>query len=261
MVGFKTKQEATCAQQETDGMKLDNVILQVEMYNKTQSVRFLRERRGVDVQVDGDDGDDGDDDDDDDDIDGNEVELGCEDEDSNVEFKEMNLEKEKQKSLELADRCEGRVGTIGTLWAHVAARPRAANASFALNGPGEYASKTSAVVEVNEATVPVDDWYTAAYTPLHGLESRPTTGESEPGSRTSSLGQCHYGKEAETGGNATEEPRYSQEIVSRAQVEPGAINSESQVEKRRMLAWPVDTTVHIQQRHCVTCPFCQMRRW
>jgi hypothetical protein len=45
VVGFETHEEANQAQQETDGMRFENVLLRVEMYNKHRSVRFLRETR------------------------------------------------------------------------------------------------------------------------------------------------------------------------------------------------------------------------
>ncbi|KAF1911957.1 hypothetical protein BDU57DRAFT_542569 [Ampelomyces quisqualis] len=45
VVGFETHEEATQAQQETDGIRLENVVLRVEMYSKHRSVRFLRETR------------------------------------------------------------------------------------------------------------------------------------------------------------------------------------------------------------------------
>jgi hypothetical protein len=45
VVGFQTHEEASQAQQDTDGMRLENVVLRVEMYNKHRSVRFLREAR------------------------------------------------------------------------------------------------------------------------------------------------------------------------------------------------------------------------
>jgi hypothetical protein len=45
VVGFRTHQEANRAQQDTDGLRLENVVLRVEMYSKHRSVRFLREAR------------------------------------------------------------------------------------------------------------------------------------------------------------------------------------------------------------------------
>ena len=43
VVSFRTDKDAVRAQIETDGMRLDNVILRVELFNKQRSVRFLRE--------------------------------------------------------------------------------------------------------------------------------------------------------------------------------------------------------------------------
>jgi hypothetical protein len=44
VVGFRTKAEATRAQEETDQTRLSNVVLKVEMYNQRQSVRYLRDQ-------------------------------------------------------------------------------------------------------------------------------------------------------------------------------------------------------------------------
>lgn len=44
VVGFRTKAEATRAQEETDQTRIANVILRVEMYNQRQSVRYLRDQ-------------------------------------------------------------------------------------------------------------------------------------------------------------------------------------------------------------------------
>ncbi|CAO2647651.1 Nn.00g085730.m01.CDS01 [Neocucurbitaria sp. VM-36] len=43
VVSFRTFKDAVRAQFETDGMRLDNVILRVELYNKQRSVRIIRE--------------------------------------------------------------------------------------------------------------------------------------------------------------------------------------------------------------------------
>jgi hypothetical protein len=45
VVGFETHEKASQAQQETDGMRLENVVLRVEMYSKHRSVRYLQEER------------------------------------------------------------------------------------------------------------------------------------------------------------------------------------------------------------------------
>jgi hypothetical protein len=45
VVGFATQEKASQAQQETDGMRLENVVLRVEMYSKHRSVRYLQEAR------------------------------------------------------------------------------------------------------------------------------------------------------------------------------------------------------------------------
>jgi hypothetical protein len=45
VVGFATQEKASQAQQETDGMRLESVVLRVEMYSKHRSVRYLQEAR------------------------------------------------------------------------------------------------------------------------------------------------------------------------------------------------------------------------
>jgi hypothetical protein len=45
VVSFRTYEEAAQAQQDTDGMRLESVVLRVEMYSKHRSLRFLREGR------------------------------------------------------------------------------------------------------------------------------------------------------------------------------------------------------------------------
>jgi hypothetical protein len=45
VIGFRTHEEAVHAQQETDGVRLESVVLRVEMYNKHRSVRYLQENR------------------------------------------------------------------------------------------------------------------------------------------------------------------------------------------------------------------------
>jgi hypothetical protein len=44
VISFAAKHEAERAQRETDQMRLDNVVLRVEGYNKSQSVRYLRDK-------------------------------------------------------------------------------------------------------------------------------------------------------------------------------------------------------------------------
>ncbi|KAF1832856.1 hypothetical protein BDW02DRAFT_631734 [Decorospora gaudefroyi] len=44
VIAFRTQHEAACAQQDTDQMRISNVVLRVEGYNKLQSVRHLREQ-------------------------------------------------------------------------------------------------------------------------------------------------------------------------------------------------------------------------
>jgi hypothetical protein len=44
VISFAAKHEAERAQRETDQMRLDNVVLRVEGYNKGQSVRYLRDK-------------------------------------------------------------------------------------------------------------------------------------------------------------------------------------------------------------------------
>jgi RNA recognition motif-containing protein len=45
VVGFDTHEKASRAQEDTDGLRLENVVLRVEMYSKHRSVRFLRDAR------------------------------------------------------------------------------------------------------------------------------------------------------------------------------------------------------------------------
>jgi hypothetical protein len=47
VVSFPTYDEACYAQEDTDGIRLENVVLRVEMFDKYRSVRYLREERGV----------------------------------------------------------------------------------------------------------------------------------------------------------------------------------------------------------------------
>ena len=47
VVSFRTLDEACYAQEDTDGMRLDNVVLRVEMFSKHRSVRYLREERNT----------------------------------------------------------------------------------------------------------------------------------------------------------------------------------------------------------------------
>jgi hypothetical protein len=47
VVAFRAYEEASQAQQDTHGIRMDNVVLQVEMYNKHRSLRFLKEGRAT----------------------------------------------------------------------------------------------------------------------------------------------------------------------------------------------------------------------
>jgi hypothetical protein len=47
VVAFRRYEEAAQAQQKTDGMRLESVVLRVEMYSKHRSLRFLREGRAT----------------------------------------------------------------------------------------------------------------------------------------------------------------------------------------------------------------------
>jgi hypothetical protein len=51
VVAFQAYDKAVQAQQDTDGMRLDNVVLRVEMYSKYRSLRFLREGRATHQQL------------------------------------------------------------------------------------------------------------------------------------------------------------------------------------------------------------------
>jgi hypothetical protein len=45
VIGFRTHDKAVYAQQQTDGVRLESVVLRVEKYNKHRSVRYLQEVR------------------------------------------------------------------------------------------------------------------------------------------------------------------------------------------------------------------------
>lgn len=47
VVSFKSHDEASYAQQDMDGIRLENVVLHVEMFSKHRSVRYLREERNA----------------------------------------------------------------------------------------------------------------------------------------------------------------------------------------------------------------------
>ncbi|KAH7381398.1 hypothetical protein DE146DRAFT_285297 [Phaeosphaeria sp. MPI-PUGE-AT-0046c] len=47
VVTFATHEEAQQAQEDIDGMRLEHVVLRVEMYNKRRSIRYLKETRNT----------------------------------------------------------------------------------------------------------------------------------------------------------------------------------------------------------------------
>ncbi|KAF2123988.1 hypothetical protein P153DRAFT_361614 [Dothidotthia symphoricarpi CBS 119687] len=257
MIGFQTMQEAVYAQQDTDGMKLDNVILRVERYHKKQSVRFLRERRRAGGLL-GDEGGD------------------YEDEGADI-HEEPGMTPEvippPVKPVALPVR---KVAPANGSWARVAAGSGPLGVVYASTARCELSSKAPVVVDFSTAatsigTVVASDVGSAVATGSRHSKSISITRKSAHTNfhdRSSASDVLFDANEIDAGDAAGEESVHFPEDTNQTQdvrertntSEPRVSDTGNRLEQWGMLAWPVDTTEYIQQRHSESCSFCQMRR-
>jgi hypothetical protein len=131
VISFATKREALHAQQETDQMRLDNVILRVEGYNKQQSVRYLRDQGQANRPLGSVEGDD----------------TECYDEP--FALQEASADTPPPEPVAAKDP---KIASAGTTWAHIAG-----------NQPGTVQPTVPAIHEANEEA----DAPTPPKTPVH----------------------------------------------------------------------------------------------
>jgi hypothetical protein len=135
VISFATKHEAERAQRETDQMRLDNVVLHVEGYNKSQSVRYLRDKGHANRP------------------------LGAVEEDDTRYYEEEAQEEASiyTPPLEPVAAKDPKIASQGSTWAHIAGKQRGAVQPAV---PAVQEAEEKEEEEDNEATPPKTPTFT-----------------------------------------------------------------------------------------------------
>jgi hypothetical protein len=226
VVGFETHEKASQAQQETDGMRLENFVLRVEMYSKHRSVRYLQEERTKSQSPDATEDGYGDD---------------------NEDGYEEEPPAEAEYVLPFAKKPQD--GAAPSTWAHVAGTDRQTG-MMPLPPPPDLArlakflalseqkAQSSTLVKVAIPRIKVARHTENATSTLVSTEDML--------SKTSSTKVDSYDGDAEQ--NQTTK-KYTL-----------ALKVNKAVHDTIFAPWePINTSRRISQRHCRDCTFCQMR--
>ncbi|KAH8722971.1 hypothetical protein GQ44DRAFT_774495 [Phaeosphaeriaceae sp. PMI808] len=224
VVAFQSYEEARYAQQATDGMFLEDVVLRVEMYSKHLSVRFLREGRNT-KQV----------------------------KNLKVRTKEVDVEDwswedsidpgepVKEQENEPGNPQKQAAGT----WAEVAKKARQPGIRIfpaSIISPSQ--KHVSAVKEVDEVTVIPSTVRASSASTADNASSEITETRRTSSDIPITLSSNSSGSEKDIAANSRS---------------PTAIRP-TMVSREISAAWePIDSTERIRQRHCADCSFCKMR--
>jgi hypothetical protein len=221
VVGFRTYEEASYAQQETDGMRFENVVLRVEMYSNHRSVRYLREARNSHRPL------------------GTSADCEEEEEETAPEPEYiLPFGKTKQETTGRTTwaRIAGKTGALGMM--PLPPPPRARETQHSTLSRGTPVSTPSL-----KMTVP----YIVAFSKADETDSGATLTDSFPqrSSHTTTFEVSGYEREVED----------NQKIKKR----PVTSNVEDLVHTSLFAEWePIDSTKRFAQRHCRDCAFCKL---
>mgnify|MGYP003624091355 CR=1 FL=1 len=236
VVGFRTHREASYAQQDTDGLRLESVVLRVESYSKHRSVRHLREGRIANRP------------------------LGTVDENDDDEEDEQPESRPDSDSDydTLFPFFVGQVqpDTTGTTtWAQIAkqtrqpqtTQPMVSSSSPRLKHPtvSEEAKKLPALMAIAE--------------PHHASKNVVAESRSEIDEADA---QTDAVLPRSPNTTSTEIAAYDGDIEdnSKTRNPPSIANAAPYMSTGILAPWePIDTSERIRQRHCRDCRFCQMR--
>jgi hypothetical protein len=226
VVGFETHEKAARAQQDTDGMRLESVVLRVEMYSKHRSVRYLLEERAKSQSP------------------------GATEDEYEEEYEdncEEELPVQPQYVLPFARKPQD--GTAPSTWAHVAGTERHTGMMPLPPPPGparieefpmlaEQKAPSATPIKVAVPRIKVARDSNNATSTLGSTEGVP--------SNVSSTKVASYDGDAEQ--NQTTEKRKAAAKVNKAVLDS------------IFAPWePINTSQRISQGHCQNCTFCQMR--
>lgn len=236
VVSFRTKDEAARAQEETDGMRLNDVILRVEMYERHRSVRFLRgngqANRPLSVTEEEDSA-------------GSQEEVPY---DTNTAY----TSPPKLVMPGLPDNAPG-----GTTWARIAAIKSARITKIPPNEPEAHPPEDPATASSTPAATP------RIKVAVPHITFPPGPAHPSPHPPKASPDQPHYPDSAavlssptNTGGT-----QYETELgVDRELNKLLDTMSLAGDVRQNVAAWePIDTTELIRWRHCQGCYFCKLR--
>ncbi|KAF2825158.1 hypothetical protein CC86DRAFT_273896, partial [Ophiobolus disseminans] len=228
VVSFRTFDEASYAQEDTDGIRLDNVVLRVEMFSKHRSVRYLREERNAHRP------------------------LGAVDEEYEDETEDQPHYVHEAGDVIVLDSSHASLlqDKGATTWAQIAKKKQPLGmaplpAPIALSSLHPVVSK-EAVTSTPKLTVAVPRLPDAPGTDDDTSELDLTDDSSLQSPATSSAEVAGYEADVED----NREPK-NQFTPTKDKTRPSS---------GIMAPWePVDSTERIRQRHCRDCVFCQMR--
>ncbi|KAH4405666.1 hypothetical protein HBH92_177900 [Parastagonospora nodorum] len=226
VIGFRTHDEAVYAQQQTDGVRLESVVLRVEKYNKHRSVRYLQEVRTKGQP------------------------LGPTYDDFEEE-EEEDQEPEPEYVLPFGPTTEETAGVQKT-WARIAGNDRATNGMMPLPPPAT-AFRVRHPTSVNSTakstpTFAVAVPYIAALHKTDEAASEVTTIDSVP---VQSPGTQFVGVASSKG--VVEEKK-------KTKTRPDATKVAMPIRTSIFTDWePIDSTQRFAQLHCRDCSFCKMR--
>jgi hypothetical protein len=224
VLAFRTFKTASQAQQDTDGLCLDNVVLRVEMYSQHRSIRYLREVRTSSRP------------------------LNVVDEDDNAEFEESSAYAvEDGYKFHSEQVYQGNTGAA--TWAQIArhdrqrdTRPLPATA---------IASHPQCSITVEEATI----WMPTTTIAVPRIPAVPKTDDGHSGIAGTD--------ETSVGSSYTSSARivgFEGDVEDKCQTTRLAPDNQANKELSSIFAlWePIDTNERIRQHHCRDCTFCQM---
>lgn len=223
VVGFHNHEEASYAQQETDGMRFDNVVLRVEMYSKHRSVRYLKEARHSHRP------------------------LGAIDD--YIEEEEEEATPEPEYVLPFGPTKQETTGP--TTWARVAGKAGALGMMPLLPPAGARHRRhptPSGVTPVSTPSLKVAVSYITALRKTDETDSEVTLTDSLPqrSPHTAFFGANGYEGDVED----------NRKIKKR----PVAAKKSVPVRTSLFAPWePIDSTKQFSQRHCRNCTFCKLR--
>jgi hypothetical protein len=227
VVGFATQENASQAQQETDGMRLESVVLRVEMYSKHRSVRYLQEARTKSQPLD----------------------AGKEDYEELEEYEEDTLA-EPEYVLPFARKPQEGLGP--STWAQVAGTDRKTDMMSLPPPPG--------VAALADFPTPSEQRASPAPPIKVAVPRIDTVRNTE--SATSTLGSTDDVLPHSSNASSTKVASYDGDVENIAKTDEQAKTTKPDrpVLDSIFAPWePVNTSQRISHRHCRNCMFCQMR--